>query len=347
MKLCLPIQIKPHGGGNYFFLNLLRYLDLHRIQHTDRLADRYDVLFANSWHVPAPAIWRAIRANPHVRIVHRVDGSAQDYGREPTGDVLQREANHLADLTIFQSQYCRHSTREKFPVIVHDGPVIHNPVDVEQFRPEGERAADLPGGPKVAAVTWSTNSRKGVASLYRVAGANPDIHFLLAGRFPDAPALLNIHLLGVLGRTELARLLRSCDVLVTFSENEACPNVVLEAMASGLPVLYKDSGAARELVGECGLPVEVGTFRAAYEQVMAKHSALSLQARERALTCFHPDVVFPRYLTEIRADLDRPTTVPENRRRRMAWHPARIVNWQLSRLAEGAKTLARAVLRRH
>ena len=302
MRVALPVDLPEHGGGGFRFLrNFIAYLDRHGIDRTARVGDGADVVLANAWHVPAALLLRAMWARPDVTIVHRVDGAAQDYGRDPAADRAQRRVNRLADITIFQSEYCRWSTRQKFPVIAHDGPVIHNPVDVDVFTPDGPRA-DLPpaAGPRVCGVTWSTNPRKGAAVLLRLAAAMPQTQFVLVGRFDGAAARQNVVLTGVLDAAGVARTMRSCDVFATFAENEACPNVILEALASGLPVLYLDSGAARELVGDCGEAVTEEGFAAALSRAMAGRAELARAARRRAVERFHPERAFGAYVDAIR-----------------------------------------------
>lgn len=321
---CIPIEPPPVGGGGFRFLrNFEAYLDRKGIRRSRRASHGADVLFVNAWHVPIRTVLIAGAANPRVTVVHRVDGAAADYGRDPAVDRAQSRINRLADLTIFQSNYCRFSTRVKYPVIGQDGPVIHNPVDVAAFTPEGQRA-ELPSspGPRVCAVTWSMNPRKGAASLYRLARNLPQVQFVLCGRYDDAPDLPNIVRTGVLDTARLASFLRAGDVLATFSENEACPNVVLEALAAGLPVLYKDSGATRELVGECGEAVEEASFRDALARVMPHRSELSRCARERALQLFAPDRVFDLYLARITGSL---RSAPGHRYQRLADLAARAV----------------------
>src|SRR5204863_8851183 len=109
---------------------------------------------------PRARILRAMRRNPRLRIVQRVDGAAQDYGRGPAADTVQLAVSRLSDLTVFQSEYARKATLERFRVIAHDGPVIYNPVDLMRFTPEGERLP-LAVTPRVASVSWSTNPKKG------------------------------------------------------------------------------------------------------------------------------------------------------------------------------------------
>lgn len=309
LSICIPIELPEHGGGGFRFLRSFEgYLDAQGVARTRRISDGARVLLANSWQVPFATIVRATWRRPDVTVVQRIDGAAQDYGRDPRADRAQARVNRVADLTIFQSRYCRHSTREKFPVISHDGPIVHNPVDLETFRPDGPRATLPPwNGPRIAAITWSTNPRKGSGSLYRVARSLPEAQLVLCGRYADAPDLPNIARMGVLDATELATVLRACDVFATFAENEACPNVVLEALASGLPVLYKDSGAAAELVEACGSAVSEESFARALADVMTRHDELSRDARERAEECFAPARAFAVYLEHIERAL-RPRT---------------------------------------
>ena len=298
MRVCIPIDFKPEGGGQYFLQQFRAFLDSHSHSWTPRVTDRCDVLFTNHWLVPLGVILRAVRHNPHIRIVQRIDGSASDYGRVGDADQRQHEVNRLADLTVFQSEYCRWSTREKFPVILQDGPVIHNPVDLRQFTPDGPRM-DWAEGTRIVAVSWSTNPRKGASSLFEVARRHPHVTFYLCGRLADAPDLPNLQKLGVLDRDRLSIALRSCHALLTFSENEACPNHVLEAMASGLPVLYFDSGAMREVIGECGLAVTVETFGAQLRQMAGDWPGWSHRSRQRAVERFDPEHIFARYLSVI------------------------------------------------
>lgn len=318
VRICIPIEFRPEGGGFYFLRAFMAFLNKSGWTTCSEVVGRYEVLFTNHWMVARSELCRAIRRNPGVRIVHRIDGSAQDYGRLDDSDERQAAVNQLADLSIFQSRYCRYSTREKFRVIERDGPVIHNPVDIECFRPDGDRES-LPGRVRVACVSWSSNPMKGGKEVYAVANANRSVDFMLCGNYPDAPALSNLHRLGVLDRETLARVLRSCDVLLTCSRNEACPNHVLEALASGVPVLYRDSGAMAEVVGDCGLPTTVETFATQLEKILSERETLARRARERALLNFHPGRVFSRYLEAILDALAKPTAVPRGARLRLAW----------------------------
>jgi len=60
--------------------------------------------------------------------------------------------------------------------------------------------------------------------------------------------LNNVHLIGMKPHEELVHWYNAADMFCLASEGEGCPNVVVEAMASGTPVIVTDVGAVRDLV---------------------------------------------------------------------------------------------------
>jgi glycosyltransferase involved in cell wall biosynthesis len=282
-----------------FVANFRAFLDAQNVAHTADLDAEYDVLFVNSWLVPYDDVRHAKETHPRMRVVHRVDGSSLDYGGYRDGDARQARVNLLADLTIFQSQYSKVSTTVKHRIVRQDGPVIFNPVDVALFAPDGPRFSTAPGRPTVACASWSTNPRKGAPDVNRLASAHADVDFVLCGRFEGIADRPNVIRLGHLSRGGMAHALRSCDALLNLSENDPAPNVVIEALASGLPVLYRDSGGVGELVGDCGIAVTPESFRPALEDARARRASLSRAARARAVEKFAPAVIFPQYLAAV------------------------------------------------
>ena len=138
MKLCIPYPERNLGGMHTFLKYFKDYLRKHHIFFTPNIFSKYDVLFIISFMTPVWKVWLTKLLHPNIKIIQRIDGSAEDYGRGSKWDRIQSKVNKLADITIFQSEYSKYATREKFKVIKNDGPVIYNPVDTELFKPGQE-----------------------------------------------------------------------------------------------------------------------------------------------------------------------------------------------------------------
>jgi hypothetical protein len=80
-----------------------------------------------------------------------------------------------------------------------------------------------------------------------------------------------------------------------------------------------------EVVGDCGLSVTVGNFSYQLARLMADHEQLSTCARQRALTVFHPDFIFGRYMEAMEKAVERPPTVSPEERIWLAWHEFAII----------------------
>ncbi|MFP4322161.1 MAG: glycosyltransferase family 4 protein [Anaerolineales bacterium] len=311
MKLCFPEPTHgAQGGSATFRQNWLAWLDAQGIPHTTNLADAYDVLFVNAWQTPYIAIHRQKRARPDLRVVQRVDGAGRDYGRTDMADALQQAVNTLADVTIFQSHYSRRSTRDMYHIIAQDGPVIHNPVDTTRFTPHGAPHPQLgppPETPRLLTAIWSDNPRKGAPRLLELARANPALEFIHIGHpLPEPPP--NLTHFAHLDHAELAAAMRSAHIFLNLSENDPCPNVVLEALASGLPVIYAPSGGTPELVGSAaGLALgDEDHLADSVAQLMADWAAYHTAARCRAEAEFSFERIFSQYHQAIRAGVRRP-----------------------------------------
>jgi glycosyltransferase involved in cell wall biosynthesis len=99
----------------------------------------------------------------------------------------------------------------------------------------------------------------------------------------------SVKLLGHVGREKVARLMNAADVLALPSRNEGCPNVVLEALCCGTPVVAARVGAVPDLLDEsCGsiAPPEDSTkYSLAMEQALTKQwDRAALRRRVEGMT---------------------------------------------------------------
>ncbi len=142
---------------------------------------------------------------------------------------------------------------------------------------------------------------RGGGSRLVIAGGGPEESRLraLAERLQVASY---VHLLGP--RDDVPDLLAAADGLVLSSAYEGLPNVVLEAMAAGLPVVATRVGGVPELVDDStGLivpPADPTALAAAMRQLAGARASsraeMGRRAREVAWSRFHEDVVLTRWL---------------------------------------------------
>lgn len=112
-----------------------------------------------------------------------------------------------------------------------------------------------------------------------------DVRALVVGDGPARERLANIEgaiLTGHLQDEELARAVASADLMINPSTTEAFGNVVLEAMAAGLPVVSADAPSARALIknGQTGVLCRVQSAEA---YANAATGLVSLPAERQAI----------------------------------------------------------------
>jgi glycosyltransferase involved in cell wall biosynthesis/predicted metal-dependent phosphoesterase TrpH len=131
-------------------------------------------------------------------------------------------------------------------------------VDVGRFDPALRRPGLLPGELNVLYAGRLT-TEKGVGLLadafLEARAADPRLHLVLAGGGPEEPALrkrLGAHatFLGWLEGEELARVYASADIFLFASRTDTFGQVVIEAQASGLPVVAVAEGGPLSLVDD-------------------------------------------------------------------------------------------------
>lgn len=257
VALTLDASETPGGGSRSFARVLAEWLPRHGVEVTVDPLDECDVLLVFAHLGQLRTLARRKRRG--VKIVHRVDErleANESRARRQKHRLLAR-INRLADLTIFQSQFAKTNMS---PVCSCPGSrVIHNGVDTAVFTSDGP-VLPLSGAPRVLHVSWSVGESKRLDRIGELLAVLPrQACVYLVGRQAESrlPFLADprVRLLGVRNREEVSRMMRSCDFLFFPSECDPCPNTVIEAMASGLPVLYHPSGGTVELMGNAGAPL--------------------------------------------------------------------------------------------
>ena len=152
--------------------------------------------------------------------------------------------------------------------------LIRNGIDLEHFSMAPRR---VDSGPRHILFAARLDSNKRPALLVDIAlslarrRGQLDFRFVVAGDGPEEDSLRRRvhetatgHLFVFCGQVpDLRPLLMDTDVVVLLSRNEGIPMVILEAFASGLPVVASDVGAIQEVVDDAdGILIENGEAEA-------------------------------------------------------------------------------------
>jgi glycosyltransferase involved in cell wall biosynthesis len=201
--------------------------------------------------------------------------------RHPLFDGNVRTLLRQADLTLYFSDYMR-TQALSLGARPESARVIRKGVDLSRFHPVDDRLAlrqQLGFGSRpmiltVAGLIPLKAIDRILLALARLQRADRDFTFVVCGEGPERRNLEKLSAeLGMAdrvvfaGRVERAavpRYFAACDVFVLASIVESSPNVLLEAMAAGRPVVCTDAGGPAEYVsdGQTGFVVPIGDDRA-------------------------------------------------------------------------------------
>lgn len=273
MRVFIPnISDQKIGGGWTFLRNFQKAAKLIDDFEIVDSIDHADVLFAfGPTTVHGEQIDQAHARN--IPFVLRMDGVPEDNRNSGKGTRRLVEFSRKADYIIYQTNFVRDTVGKMLRSLGADAPnkVIYNGVDTEIFNPDGPKHP-LAKNPDVRARILHVNYRKDnnkrfeeVIQMYREFWQFDNKALLvLLGRYPTE---WNEHNMGFFAGERFqkigvvtedsykAMVMRSCDVMFYPSYADPAPNVVIEAMACGVPIVYQAYGGVREMVGEAGVAI--------------------------------------------------------------------------------------------
>jgi len=213
------------GGGNSFLSRLKREFD--SLGNTAYAKDA-DVILYNSHHniKNVKLLMKEFRSK---KFVHRVDGPMRLYNsRDDKRDDKVRLANDGSSGTIFQTEWSKKQNKSMYPELRYSvSAVIQNGCD---------------------SVSRTKLFNKGF-SFYQYLDENLDFDvydFLFIGNSPVK--FKNITMCGVKQYTEVSDILKKADLFITASKNDPCSNSLIEALATGLPCVARNSGGHPEIL---------------------------------------------------------------------------------------------------
>jgi glycosyltransferase involved in cell wall biosynthesis len=282
-----------------------------------RAALRYNVLYLVTSRLPDGAVDQARWAKRKgARVVVNQNGVAYPAWY---GDGWQRENAPmtqllaLADHVFYQSAFCKVSADRFAGPRSGSWEVLFNAVDTTRFAPARSR----PGSTLTLLLAGSQDIWYRLDTALQVVAAiarrGADVRLLVTGRLrwihqPDearrqADARVRelaigdrVTFLGPYAQADAPDIFRRGDVLLHTKYNDPCPAVVVEALATGLPIVYSRSGGVPELVGadagigvdaplswDHDIPPDPGAMADAVLHVAERRSHFADAARQRAV----------------------------------------------------------------
>lgn len=158
---------------------------------------------------------------------------------------------------------------------------------------------------KIATFVGHVQRTKGIIEIIDAAKKLPEITFKIAG--PVANEIIqiekpsNLIFLGPLKRQEVKELLVESDVFLFPSYTEGFANAMLEAMATGLPIVATPVGANVDMIESMGgVIVEVGNSNSVIEAIdKIKNSSVRLKMSEWNLNKVHNEYTIEKVMNKL------------------------------------------------
>lgn len=207
-----------------------------------------------------------VKPRPNSRFIHRLDGIWFKPDQFETHNARIKDAYVNCDHVVWQSNFDKNMTTHHWGN--RKGTVIHNGIDLSLRDNELENRYtniqdlkyNLNGRIFVSSASWHRQKRlKENIQFYQkhkksndrmlVLGSNPDY---IDPKFNDNSIIYT----GKLTHNQCLEIYRSADWMIHLAWLDHCPNVVVEALAMGCPVICSSSGGTKEIVGKSGIVVK-------------------------------------------------------------------------------------------
>ena len=318
------ITAKPWGGVNSFFRNFNKFAEVdNRVIISNNLSDADVILTVGHYSGPGEVMkkWQLknisrglsldsflgrIIGRGKKKLIFRLNGLRRIYAPEVSkADDPLIENLQLADSAVFQSTFSKNSFINENIYFPEKHNIILNGANSNNFYPD--ESSELNSKRlRIVSNSWSINQNKGFSFIAEFSKLDK-VQVLHIGKWPEHIHLEKVKLLGVMDEKKIGRKLRKADFLLFPSKNEACSNVVVEALASGLPVLYHDSGGTPELCqkGRFGLPLpedprDLGIISGFLSDALDLHSFMRSQILE-SLESFTSQNCYERYIEHLQS----------------------------------------------
>lgn len=259
------------------------------------------------------------------RIILRLDGinwqhrlawpGLKDWIRAEITNLLVRVIRGwFADAVVYQSQFVADWWMREFGQSSKPNCIIFNGVDLDEFRPISNVSLN-DNVNEVVCVEGSINGDPAVHMLQSISRWPIRVYGNISNKLLGKIVGHNnrkLFFMGAIPRKDVPVVLKGQKIFLNLETNPPCPNAVIEALASGVPVVGFDNGSLRELIGdEGGILIPYGAdpwkldiplvdkLEPAIAQIFDRYEYYSRGARLRAESFFGLDQMVDKYVRVI------------------------------------------------
>ena len=236
------VNLNSTSGPNSFANKLVKYLYRRKHTVTNRIDDS-DV------HL---CFIEAYKRREGVPLFQRLDGiyfnSEQDFVSQNSNI---KKTYRDACGTIFQTEFNKQLTFEYFGVR-DNTTVIHNGADVElisNIKPLVHPKLDNCDKVWTCASKWRPHKRLTDNINYFLQHSGPNDRLVVAGQADKRLKDEKIIYVGEIGQKQLLSLYKRSEHFIHLAWLDHCPNVVVDAMASGCKIICSSTGGTKEIAG--------------------------------------------------------------------------------------------------
>jgi len=341
LTICLVPQLTGIGGMVSFQAKLAEGLSQRGINVCYKTNEtNLDAILVIGGTRNLHQLWTAKRQG--MRIVQRLDGMNWIHRVKKTGGnhwvraeygnfILRIIRSNLADKIAYQSKFSKEWWERERGETRSQSVIIHNGIDLSRFQPgstEVIQGADiqllLVEGSLLGGYEFGLENAVYLANeLGKLSSNGRQVNLIVVGKVSDqlkeywdnwvidqgSGGGMKIDWSGVIDHQRIPEIYRRAHILFSADINAACPNSVIESMASGTPVIAFDTGALAELLNDKGgvvvpyggnpwkiEPPDIISLAEGAKKLLNSLDDYRKSARRHAESAFDLDIMVDRYV---------------------------------------------------
>lgn len=273
-KLAINMQITEGGyGGSNTFANLLyEELSEQGWYMTTKLEKGLDIILIVNNRMAGSATFGLQEVKlykklfPVTRVIQRVNSCDEQRGKSLGNDAAIRRFSEIADAQIFVSEFIQRYWLDNGITLKKQRRIIRAGADPRIFYPRLTNRLHSKAQLNLVTHHWSDNKMKGFDTYKRFDNLLSDdfwsekFTFTFIGNLRERETFRNTFFMRPMPAKEVGNLLRQYDGYLTGSKMEPGGNHPVEALQSGLPVLFLESGSMAEYCNDYGIGFTDSSF---------------------------------------------------------------------------------------